>query len=93
MLDLIEEFRQVAVDRLVFGLANRNYVVEQDTQGRLQDAMRRSFAEKVLAHLDTDVRYEGKRYPLRFVIQNQARNLAAFLRRDRETYTAFKATY
>jgi CRISPR-associated protein Cas1 len=93
VLDLIEEFRQVAVDRLVFGLAARNYKVEQDTQGRLQAGVRRAFADKVLAHLDADVRYEGKRYPLRFVIQNQARNLAAFLRRDRETYTAFKATY
>ena len=93
VLDLIEEFRQIAVDRLVFGLANRDYIVEQDEKGRLADEARRTYAEKVLAHLETEVRWEGKRYPLRFVIQNQARSLAAFLRRDRENYTAFKATY
>jgi CRISPR-associated protein Cas1 len=93
VLDLIEEFRQVAVDRLVFGLANRNYTVQQNEQGRLLDEMRRGFAEKVLEHLSVEMRYEGKRFPLRFIIQNQARNLAAFLRKNREHYVPFKATY
>lgn len=93
VLDLIEEFRQVAVDRLVFGLATRNYKVQQNEQGLLIEETRRNFAEKVLEHLSAEMRYEGKRFPLRFIIQNQARNLAAFLRKNRETYTPFKATY
>ncbi len=93
VLDLIEEFRQVAVDRPVFGLANRSYTVEQDDKGLLSKDTRRSFAQKILDHVGTDVRYEGKRYPIRFVIQNQARNLAAFLRGDRDDYPAFKATW
>jgi CRISPR-associated protein Cas1 len=91
VLDFIEEFRQVAVDRLVFGLANRHYTIEQDEQGRLTDKIRRDFAEKVLAHLDANVRYEGKSYPLRTVIQMQARHLAAFFRGERDLYEAFKA--
>lgn len=93
MLDLIEEFRQVAVDRLVFGLANRDFVVEQDERGLLCTETRRTLAEKTLAHVDAGVRYNGKRFPLRWVIQAQARELAAFLRGDRAAYTPFKATW
>lgn len=93
VLDLIEEFRQVAVDRPVFGLANRSFTVEQDDKGLLSKDTRRSFAAKILDHVGTDVRYEGKRYPIRYVIQNQARNLAAFLRGDRDDYPAFRATW
>lgn len=93
VLDLIEEFRQVAIDRLVFGLANRDFTVEQDEQGLLSADIRRSLAEKVLQHLDAAVRYGGKRYPLRFVIQNQARCLATFLRGDSEAYEPFKASW
>jgi len=91
VLDLIEEFRQVVVDRVVFGLVNRYFTVEQDEQGRLSADTRRALAEKVLKRLDTAVRYQGKRFPLRIVLQSQARNLAAFLRRDASTYEPFSA--
>jgi CRISPR-associated protein Cas1 len=93
VLDLIEEFRQVAIDRLVFGLANRDFTVEQDEKGLLSIDTRRALAEKVLDHLEAGARYEGKRFPLRFVIQNQARHLATFLRGEREMYEAFKASW
>lgn len=90
-LDLIEEFRQVAVDRVVLGLAARSFTVEQDTQGLLSDATRRTFAEHILQHLESGVRYEGQRHPLRQVIQMQARRLTAFLRAERDDYIPFKA--
>lgn len=93
VLDLIEEFRQTAVDRVVFGLANRHFKVDQDEGGNLKPEICRSLAEKVLAHLDAGVRHEGKSYPLRMVIQQQARKLAAFLRRERPLYEPFKATW
>lgn len=93
VLDLIEEFRQVAVDRLVFGLANRNFTVEQDKHSLLTTETRRALAEKTLAHVDAGVRYDGKRYPLRWVMQAQARELAAFLRGNRDAYSPFKATW
>jgi len=93
VLDLIEEFRQTAIDRLVFGLAARSYRVMQDEQGCLLPEARRAYAEKVLQHLGATVRYEGKRYPLRTVIQTQARYLASFLRGDRDGYAPFKATW
>jgi len=92
-LDLIEEFRQVAVDRVVFGLAARGFVVEQDHDHMLSEATRRSFAEHVLGRLESQVRYEGQRYPLRHIIQTQARRMAAFVRGERERYDAYHAEW
>jgi len=91
VLDLIEEIRQVGVDRPVIGLAARHYAIKQDERGRLTDETRRDFADKILAHLDSPVRYENGRTALRNVIQSQARHVAAFLRGDRETYEPYQA--
>lgn len=93
VLDLIEEFRAFAVDRVVFGLVNRRFTVKQDEDGLLAPETRRTFAEKILEHLETAVRYEGARYPLRALIQRQARQLAAFLRGERERYEGFSASW
>ncbi len=91
VLDFIEEFRQIAVDRVVFGLAARDFTVGQDENGLLSEDTRRSYAEHILKHLDSRARYEGQRYPLRQIIQKQARRLAAFLRGERQDYSPFKA--
>lgn len=91
VLDLIEEFRQVTVDRVVFGLVNRHFTVEQDEHGRLSKETRQALAEKVLKRLETAFRYYGKRFPLRAVLQSQARCLASFFRRDSDTYEPFTA--
>lgn len=91
VLDIIEPFRQVAVDRPVFGLATRNFKIDQDERGRMSEATRRSFAEHILGRLESRVRYQGNRHPLRCVIQMQARMLAAFLRGDHPTYEPFTA--
>jgi CRISPR-associated protein Cas1 len=92
-LDLIEEFRQEAVDRVVFGLANRRFTVEQDEKGWLSSGTRKQFASHILEHLETEVRYVGQKHALRQVIQMQARALTAYLRRERAAYSAFKATW
>lgn len=91
VLDFIEEFRQTAVDRVVFGLATRQFQIQQDDQQRLSEDTRRSFADHVLSHLDTLVYYEGQRHPLKNIMQMQARRLAAFFRGERDTYVPFKA--
>ncbi|NPV67146.1 MAG: CRISPR-associated endonuclease Cas1 [Anaerolineae bacterium] len=94
VLDLIEEFRQIAVDRPVIGLAARRYAVPMDDRGRLTDEVRRDFADKIVAHLDTPVRdsaQTGDRLPIRYLIQNQARQLATFLRGERDAYRPFVA--
>lgn len=93
VLDLIEEFRQVAVDRVVIGLANRNYAVDQDDHGKLSANCRRDFAAKILNHLDSQMRYQGKKHVLRHIIQMQARGLAAYFRGDRPAYEAYRSAW
>lgn len=93
VLDFIEEFRQVAVDRPIFGLLNRAFKVEQSDDGKLEMATRRALTEHILAHLDTAMRYRDKRFPLRLIIQSQARAMAAFLRGDQPEYTGFKGDW
>ncbi|KXK15173.1 MAG: CRISPR-associated protein Cas1 [Chloroflexi bacterium OLB15] len=92
-LDLIEEFRQAAVDRVVFGLAARNFTVDRDDQGRMSEETRKTFASHILEHLESGARYEGQRRPLGQIIQTQARRLAGFLRGDRENYEPYKAEW
>jgi CRISPR-associated protein Cas1 len=91
VLDCIEEFRQVAVDRAVVGLAARGYSIQMDERGRLSDDTRRHFARVILDGLEGQVRYEGGRVPLRHALQTQTRHLATFLRGEREVYTPFEA--
>jgi CRISP-associated protein Cas1 len=92
-LDLMEEFRSVAVDRLVIGLVNRRYTVEMTRDGLLQADVKRSFASKMIEHLDATVRYDGGRVPIHIVIQKQARRLAAYLRGETETYLPYRAEW
>ncbi|MCB0201104.1 MAG: CRISPR-associated endonuclease Cas1 [Anaerolineae bacterium] len=89
VLDLVEEFRQPAVDKTVLGMVNKGMAVELDDQGRLTPPSRRLLAEKVLARLDSPVRYEGKSHALQSVIQMQARHVATFVRGEREHYEPF----
>lgn len=93
VLDLIEEFRQVAVDRVVFGLATRQFKVEQDEAGRLSEATRKSFAEHIINHLESEVRYNGKRHALRHVLQLQARQIGSYVRGEAERYQAYRAEW
>ncbi|MBW7883423.1 MAG: CRISPR-associated endonuclease Cas1 [Caldilineaceae bacterium] len=93
VFDLIEEFRQCVVDRTVMAIFNRGVKIELDEQGRLVDSARRSLAEKILARMEANEPYEGKRFPLRAILQLQARHLATFLRGERERYAAFVASW
>lgn len=87
--DFIEPYRVPAVDRVIIGLANKHVELPLDERQRLKEDARRLLAEHVLARLDKPERYEGKRVPLRVILQTQARYLATFLRGDRADYEAF----
>ncbi len=89
--DLIEPFRVPAVDRVVIGLANRRTALTLDERHRLPEDVRRSLAEQVLARLEKPERYEGRRVPLRVVLQAEARHLATFLRGERPAWQPFTA--
>src|SRR5690606_4356362 len=82
VLDFVEEFRQPTVDRPIFSALNRNYRPSMK-DGQLAATARREVAQIVLDRLETQVRYGGKKYRLRIIIQMQARAIAAFLREER----------
>ena len=88
VLDLIEEFRQMVVDRTVFGLLNRGTKIIL-ADGRLEDASRRLLAEKVLARLEGKEPFEGKKHKLRTILHVQARHVATFVRGERRAYEPF----
>jgi CRISPR-associated protein Cas1 len=91
VMDLIEEFRQPIVDRIIFGLLNLKTKLEV-ADGRLADETRRLVANRVLERLDGQERYEGKKPRLRTIIQRQARAIASFVRREGR-YEPFVASW
>jgi CRISPR-associated protein Cas1 len=93
VFDLIEEFRQVIVDRTIVGMANKGMKLDLDDKGLLVEKSRRSIADKVLARLEAAERYERKRQPFRIIIQSQARHIATFVRGDRAAYEPFVAKW
>lgn len=92
-LDFIEEFRPVVVDRTVIGMANKQVDFQQDDQHLLTKETRRVLAEKVQERLESEALYEGKRHPIRAIIQKQARHLATYLRGDRLVYEPFQMSW
>jgi CRISP-associated protein Cas1 len=92
-LDMMEEFRSVAVDRLVIGLVNRRFTIDMTEQGRLEDDVRRDFGKKINLQLEATVRYEGERVKIAIVIQRQARRMAAFLRGEYPAYLPYRAEW
>ncbi|MEM7537536.1 MAG: CRISPR-associated endonuclease Cas1 [Chloroflexota bacterium] len=93
VLDLVEEFRQTVVDRTVMAVLNRGTSIDMDERNKLTEETRRSLAEKVFARLNAAEPYEGKRHPLKSIIQMQARHLATFLRDERDEYTPFVSSW
>jgi CRISPR-associated protein Cas1 len=89
VLDLIEEFRQPAVDRTLFAMLNKGVTLELDDKQRLTDPVRKALITKILERLDKPDKYHGQKVPLRLIIQHQARQMATFLRGDRENYGSF----
>jgi CRISP-associated protein Cas1 len=85
-LDFIEEFRPVVVDRTVFGLANKNVSFAFDEHHMLTKETRKMLTGKINERLESEVPFEGKRHPIRAVIQMQARHIATFLRGERAMY-------
>ena len=93
VLDLIEEFRQPVVDRCIFALCNQGSTLVTGGDGLLTLDTRREIIRRVEARLEVPEPYGGKRYPLRIILQMQARRLASFLRGDAQEYTGFTGRF
>lgn len=79
VLDMMEEFRQPVVDRVVIAMVNKGTEICMDDE-KLNTATRRDFADRVLERLESEERFEGRKYKIRTIIQRQARRVATFLR-------------
>jgi CRISPR-associated protein Cas1 len=88
VLDLVEEFRQMAVDRAIFGLLNKGVKLEME-DGRLSEESRRTIAQRVNERLEAEETYGGKKHRLRTVIQSQARHVATYVRGEARQYKPF----
>jgi CRISPR-associated protein Cas1 len=93
VLDLIEEFRQPVVDRTVFAMLNKGTGVNLDDKGLITDESRQVLIGKIFERLDKPEKYGTKKQPLRFIVQNQARHLATFVRGDRVKYQGFEVKW
>ncbi len=87
VLDLIEEFRQPVVDRVIIAMFSKGSKVTLD-EGKLPADTRKELAAKILERLDVAENYNGKKHKLQNIIQSQARSLASFVRGDGK-YRAF----
>jgi CRISPR-associated protein Cas1 len=97
VLDLMEEFRQPAVDRALLAAWGRGWRIEMESPGPedegtpfLTKAARDAVAERVLERLEAPALHQGKRHALKSIIQLQARHLAVVVRGEAE-YRGFVA--
>ncbi|MBI3592740.1 MAG: CRISPR-associated endonuclease Cas1 [Nitrospirae bacterium] len=88
VLDLVEEFRQPIVDRIVIAHINLGESIEI-RNGLLEAETRKLIGNKIIERLESPETFDGKKYKIRSIIQMQARNLAAFLNGKRE-YKTFR---
>lgn len=88
VLDLVEEFRQPVVDRMVIAHVNLGEVHKMQ-DGLLDMQTRESITQRILERLESPETYEGKKYKISSIIQMQARHLALFLRGERK-YIPFR---
>ncbi|HRR29378.1 MAG TPA: CRISPR-associated endonuclease Cas1 [Victivallales bacterium] len=86
VLDLVEEFRQPVVDRVIISHINLGGAVKM-SEGLLDAETRKLLGSKILEQLDSIVVFNGKEYKIRSIIQLQARNLASFLRGEKNYKT------
>jgi len=88
VLDLVEEFRQPVVDRVVLAHVNLGESIKMQN-GMLEAETKHAFADKIMARLLSPEPYRGKHYQIRSIIQQQARRAASFLRGDAPAYKTF----
>jgi CRISPR-associated protein Cas1 len=77
--DFVEEFRQQVVDRVVVAMVNKGMEISME-DGMLAVSTRKELQERIRERLDSQERFQGKKYKLCTIIQMQARRIATYLR-------------
>ncbi len=93
VLDLMEEFRQQTVDKVVFRLINRGMIKREDFSlqenfCRLSDKSRKLLISKILERFESYIRTKNIKIKWSDLIIKQARQIAKFLRGEDE-YNGF----
>lgn len=93
-LDLMEEFRQPVVDRIVVRLFTKRELTKEDFTeqgGRLlfAESGKKKFLEEIFSAISAGVTVDGKVVPFTQLMVNQARNLVRFLLKHNAEYTPF----
>lgn len=77
VFDVIEEFRQAAVDRPVLALFTKRWRPNFDSEGRLEPESRKELAARILEQFRSPVAYEGKSVSFEHMMKAQAYGIAA----------------
>lgn len=88
VLDLVEEFRQQVVDRVIIALVQKGTEIKTK-ENRLTDETRKMLIKKINDRLRYRENFDGKKQKIASIIQRQARRIATFVRGERKKYKAF----
>lgn len=90
--DFIEQFRQQAVDRPVFGILAKGEAIEIK-EGRLSEATRDLLVDNIFERLNKLELYRGKRQRFTDIMEHQARETARFFNGEVKTYKPYIAKW
>ncbi len=80
VLDAVEEFRQMLVDRPILARFRQGMNIVMGDNGQMKESSRKAVAAAVLSRFDARDKYEGKRHTFATILQRQIRHIASFLR-------------
>jgi len=97
-LDLMEEFRQHVVDRVIFSIFSKKMVKideiteynEAKKQHRLSKQTIQVLISEITHQLESEVAYNGERYLMKNVILNQSRAIVSYLLNPSREYSTFE---
>lgn len=89
VLDLMEEFRPVIADRVVFGLVAKGWKIGQEENGWLDLSTKERLVRAIADRWETHVEHQGRKLRLRSVLQLQARDAARHFQ-GKDEYVAFR---
>jgi CRISP-associated protein Cas1 len=101
VLDLMEEFRQHVVDRVIFSIFAKkilkvNEITEFDETKKQQHLSKQAIQiliRQITHQLENGSVYNGKIYQMKSVILNQARHLARYLTNPSNKYNTFEMAW
>jgi len=89
VMDLMEEFRQVVIDRVVIRFINSLDNFNIIEKGFLKREHRKKLVSMIFQRLEEKITFEERRMPIIAHIHNQVTKLAEFLMDRRKDYTPF----